>query len=99
MNSVLEKIGHLLRERIGLNVASVGTAALDHAVRLRMRQLGVARLDEYWQRLRDGDEAQALIEVVTVPETCFFRQPAAFEAFVDYALNHWLRAAPRSPLR
>ncbi len=61
-----------LKERIGLDVTSVGPAIIERAVRQRTTLSQAAHSDEYWQLLQGSrDEQQALIEAVIVPETCF----------------------------
>lgn len=68
-----------LKERIGLDVASVGAAIIERAVRQRTTLSQAAHADEYWQLLQGSrDEQQALIEAVIVPETWFFRYPESF---------------------
>nr|WP_315448838.1 CheR family methyltransferase [uncultured Pseudomonas sp.] len=68
-----------LKERIGLDVASVGPAIIERAVRQRTTLSQAAHADEYWQLLQGSrDEQQALIEAVIVPETWFFRYPESF---------------------
>ena len=68
-----------LKERIGLDVASVGAAIIERAVRQRTTLSQAAQADEYWQLLQSSrDEQQALIEAVIVPETWFFRYPESF---------------------
>ncbi|WP_339476163.1 CheR family methyltransferase [Pseudomonas fluorescens] len=68
-----------LKERIGLDVTSVGPAIIERAVRQRTTLSQAAHADEYWQLLQGSrDEQQALIEVVIVPETWFFRYPESF---------------------
>ena len=68
-----------LKRRIGLDVASVGPAIIERAVRQRCTALNMQDHDQYWQRLNaSADEQQALIESVIVPETWFFRYPESF---------------------
>ncbi len=68
-----------LKQRIGLDVASVGPAIIERAVRQRCTALHMVDSDQYWQRLLTShDEQQALIESVIVPETWFFRYPESF---------------------
>ncbi|MHA3735012.1 CheR family methyltransferase [Pseudomonas sp. Eth.TT006] len=68
-----------LKERIGLDVSSVGPAIIERAVRQRTTLSQAAHSDEYWQLLQGSrDEQQALIEAVIVPETWFFRYPESF---------------------
>ena len=68
-----------LKERIGLDVASVGEAIIERAVRQRIQATHGQTPGEYWQLLQSSqDEQQALIEAVIVPETWFFRYPESF---------------------
>ncbi|MFJ2390408.1 CheR family methyltransferase [Pseudomonas koreensis] len=68
-----------LKERIGLDVTSVGPAIIERAVRQRTTLSQAAHSEEYWQLLQGSrDEQQALIEAVIVPETWFFRYPESF---------------------
>jgi chemotaxis protein methyltransferase WspC len=68
-----------LKERIGLDVTSVGPAIIERAVRQRTTLSQAAHADEYWYLLQGSrDEQQALIEAVIVPETWFFRYPESF---------------------
>ncbi len=68
-----------LKERIGLDVASVGEAIIERAVRQRCQQAHMQSAEAYWQHLQHShDEQQALIEAVIVPETWFFRYPESF---------------------
>ena len=75
-----------LKERIGLDVASVGPAIIERAVRQRCNALYARSSDEYWQKLQGSrDEQQALIEAVIVPETWCFRYPESFATLVKLA--------------
>ncbi|MHC8304456.1 CheR family methyltransferase [Pseudomonas sp. PB3P13] len=87
-----------LKERIGLDVTSVGSAIIERAVRQRTTASNVQTADEYWHTLQgSSDEQQALIEAVIVPETWFFRYPESFVTLTKLAttrleaINH-LRA-------
>jgi len=75
-----------LKERIGLDVASVGEAIIERAVRQRSQAVAAQTADEYWHHLqRFHDEQQALIEAVIVPETWFFRYPESFATLARLA--------------
>ena len=66
---------------MGLDSASVGSATIQSAIRLRMASLGLNQTEDYWETLRaSNEELQELIEAVVVPETWFFRDPEAFAA-------------------
>ncbi|MHA4966170.1 CheR family methyltransferase [Pseudomonas extremorientalis] len=75
-----------LKERIGLDVASVGEAIIERAVRQRTQAVNAQTPGEYWQHLQSSqDEQQALIEAVIVPETWFFRYPESFATLARLA--------------
>ncbi|WP_017904994.1 CheR family methyltransferase [Pseudomonas asplenii] len=75
-----------LKERIGLDVASVGPLIIQRAVRQRCTQLQMETSEQYWDRLQASvDEQQALIEAVIVPETWFFRYPESFATLARLA--------------
>ncbi|TFY86087.1 chemotaxis protein CheR [Pseudomonas kairouanensis] len=75
-----------LKERIGLDVASVGEAIIERAVRQRIHATPGQTPGEYWQLLQSSqDEQQALIEAVIVPETWFFRYPESFVTLAKLA--------------
>ena len=96
----MKRFEHLLRETIGLDAESIGSASIQRAVRLRMRSLGLRRPEDY-QQLLEGSRAEwnEFVESVIVPETWFFRDPALFPAFVRHVLEEWPPAPPAAPLR
>lgn len=75
-----------LKERIGLDVSSVGPAIIERAVRQRSAASKALTADDYWHTLQGSrDEQQALIEAVIVPETWFFRYPESFTTLAKLA--------------
>jgi chemotaxis protein methyltransferase WspC len=77
-----------LKERIGLDVTSVGPAIIERAVRQRSTASQALTADEYWHTLQGSqDEQQALIEAVIVPETWFFRYPESFATLAKLAIK------------
>jgi chemotaxis protein methyltransferase WspC len=75
-----------LKERIGLDVTSVGPAIIERAVRQRSQAAQAQTADEYWLTLQGSrDEQHALIEAVIVPETWFFRYPESFVTLAKLA--------------
>jgi chemotaxis protein methyltransferase WspC len=89
-----------LLERIGLDVASVGSAMIERAVQQRCSHSGSADLDAYWELLQQSAiEQQALIEAVIVPETWFFRYPESFVALAGLASKRLLELKSARPLR
>ncbi|HWX48485.1 MAG TPA: CheR family methyltransferase [Roseomonas sp.] len=81
---MLAGIEALLKETIGLDVATIGNATLARAVRAR---LAACQMDDpvaYGAHLRDSPaELQELIDTVVVPETWFFRDRGAFDAMIQ----------------
>ena len=89
-----------LKQRIGLDVASVGPAIIERAVRQRCSVLNMANNDQYWQYLNNTkDEQQALIESVIVPETWFFRYPESFATLGRLARERLAELNNRRALR
>jgi chemotaxis protein methyltransferase WspC len=79
----LVEFENLLRRKMGLDAASIGSAAIERSVKSRMAKLGFGQAADYWGYLcASADELQELIEAVVVPETWFFRDPQAFVALV-----------------
>jgi chemotaxis protein methyltransferase WspC len=90
----------LLKNAMGLDAISIGSAAIQRAVRLRMANLGVKRTDDYGQHLRSSaDELQELIETVVVPETWFFRDCEAFATLARLVAEEWRRDPSATVLR
>ena len=77
----LEYFEQLLKEAIGLDVASVGASVIVRAANERRLACHCATLDDYQDLVRTSTvELQNFIERVVVPETWFFRNREAFEA-------------------
>lgn len=89
-----------LKDRIGLDVASVGEAIIERAVRQRCTSANAADIDSYWQLLQTSAvEQQALIEAVIVPETWFFRYPESFATLGKLAQARLKELKGARPLR
>ncbi len=80
---------NLLKQTVGLNAKSVGSAVIERAVRERRAARGLPDITAYWDQVKDSPaELQELIELVIVPETWFFRDGEAFKALARLALSH-----------
>ena len=91
---------NLLKESMGLDVASIGASAIERAVRERQRACRVDDLHAYWTRVRGSDiELQALIDAAVVTETWFFRDREAFTALGQFVRDEWLSTNPEGTLR
>jgi len=92
------RFADLLDRVMGLDAALIGTSAVDRAVEARIRANDLTGTDAYWALLQQApDEVQALIETVVIPETWFFRDPAAFDAMVRLCAPRMADGSP--PLR
>ena len=95
-----QRFFRFLRERIGLDVESVGAPMIERALQQRSVAVLAADLDDYWLHLQQSaEEQQALIEAVIVPETWFFRYPESFGALVGLAHKRVAELAGTRPLR
>jgi chemotaxis protein methyltransferase WspC len=97
---MLNEIADLLAQTIGLDVSSVGISVLGHAVHVRQVATGLHDLPDYCLRLRGSEhELNALVDAVVVPETWFFRNPAAFMAMIRLVLEEGRATRPDRLLR
>lgn len=84
---------NLLKQAMGLDAVSIGSAAIEHAVLARMSACKLHDMPAYLDLVRTSpSELQALIEAVVVPETWFFRDREAFSALARMATEEWLPA-------
>jgi len=94
------KIAALLKEKTGLDVASIAVACVEHAVRERLAARGLEDPQAYWEQLCASEqELQEFIEAIVVPETWFFRDPEAFAALVRVVREEWLPKHAEGTLR
>ena len=71
----------LIEERCGLHLDESHRASLGASLLVRMTQLDIHRIDDYYDHLRSrlaDDGFGKLINLVTVTETCFLRDPSQF---------------------
>jgi len=81
----------ILKQVMGLDAVSIGSAAIEHAVQARMSAGKLTDMPVYLALVRTSpSELQALIEAVVVPETWFFRDREAFSALARMAVEQWL---------
>ena len=90
----------LLKDAMGLDVASMGAETVTRAVQSRMDAHGLSTLAQYLEFARgSAEELQQLVETLVVPETWFLRDPQAFALLTQWALNSWWPRNPHGPLR
>lgn len=90
----------LLQHAIGLDAASIGSSAIELAVKGRMSACEIDDASAYRALLRTSQtELQALIEAVIVPETWFFRDREAYAELTRVVNEDWLPSHPAGSLR
>jgi chemotaxis protein methyltransferase CheR len=83
------RIRDLVEARCGLDFGDSRRASLHAAVHARMRQLGLSEPGKYCERLcasAADEEFRSLVNLVTINETCFFRDPAQFRMLRSHIL-------------
>lgn len=97
----LEDILDILNAKIGLNPSSIGTSSIERAINHRISCRNCINIKEYSKLLaHDAKEVRELIEEVVVPETWFFRNKGAFQAFRQHVKNCLLpKSNKRKPIR
>src|SRR5262245_61989489 len=96
----MKQIERALRERVGLDPASIGSSVIHRSVRLRMKSRGIKKIEDYSRLLlSSSNEWKALTESVVVAETWFFRDVEPFNALVRLVLEKWLPSHPKRRLR
>ncbi|RKH56071.1 protein-glutamate O-methyltransferase [Corallococcus llansteffanensis] len=97
-NKVLQQLAGLLLERAGLKITLDGYHSLRLALSTRMPVLGLSDPDKYMQRLlgtHGEEELRALLPLVTVGHTEFFRDAKQFRALEQSVLPELLARARR----
>ena len=94
----LEQLAALLLEKVGLKITPDGYYGLRLALQARMPALGLSDGQEYVRRLRQlaGEhELRALLPLVTVGKTEFFRDHRQFRALENTLMPQFLASARR----
>jgi chemotaxis protein methyltransferase CheR len=89
----------LIARRSGIYIHAADRDALRGRLLARMGPAGATSFADYFRRLgssADGSEFQALLDLVTIQETYFFRDQAQFMALQRYVLPELLKAKSRT---
>lgn len=92
-----ERVRQLIRQRAGIHLQPGKQAMVYSRLARRVRDLGLASIKLYLDRLQGSDDAsewQEFVNCLTTNLTAFFREPHHFEALADD-----LRARAGRPLR
>ena len=83
-------IEQLLKDHIGLDPTSLGPKAVECAAAERMRLLGIGAVSSYLALVsKSPAELEALIELVVIPETWFFRDREPFIFLSNFIRSEW----------
>lgn len=101
---VSHRVEQLLTERVGLNLASLPKDSLSIALRYRMEATGISEEEAYWRIIHtSSEEFNALLDLLLVSETWFFRDATAFEYIIHYYKEKWIdiftKLRKKRPLR
>ena len=98
--SALTELEDLLKRTMGLDAASIGSSAIESAVRNRLAACQLPGVDAYREFVGNSEqELQELIEAIVVPETWFFRDAEAFAALARMVRDEWLPKHATGALR
>ncbi len=97
---ILVSIEKYLERSIGLDAQAIGMDAVADAVKRRMAAINAASDRDYLQMLSSArDELHALLEMIVVPETWFFRDREPFLLLARHAAARLVRPSSLAPLR
>lgn len=90
----------LLRQKIGLNPESIGSASVEKSILEHMKISGSANVDDYLKKINDSPaELKKLVESVVISETSFFRNRVPFITLKNYLKQFVLNKKLERPIR
>lgn len=93
-------IEQLLRQRMGLDVSTIGPTSIDQALTARMKAAGSCDIETYLNLARaNAGEFEELVMALAVPETWFFRDRQSFAMLKLFVETEWKPAPQPRPLR
>lgn len=96
-------IRDLVKERTGIYIRDTRSDYLEYRLKDRMLATGIHSFEEYYYYLKyspgTSGEFQSLINLITVQETSFFRNPDQLKSFQNVALKDLIDKKSKSGLR
>ena len=89
---LFQKFQKLIYAETGIWLSSSKTALLCGRLFRRLRELEIASLEIYYERVSQPDqqeERSRMIDAITTNETRFFREPRQFDFMVQHVLPRW----------
>jgi chemotaxis protein methyltransferase CheR len=99
--ALFQKFQKLIYAETGIWLSSSKTALLCGRLFRRLRELEIASLEIYYERVSQPDQQEErarMIDAITTNETRFFREPRQFDFMVQHVLPRW-RAEAEHRLR
>jgi chemotaxis protein methyltransferase CheR len=84
------RLGELMQKALGLSFATARKTVVASRLATRLQRLGLDSYEAYVALIAtadDGGEFQMAVDLLTTPETCFFREPAHFD-LLESELSH-----------
>lgn len=92
----------LLEDRTGMRLTEQRKSFLRTSLGMRMREIGCADYDDYYQQIQDGVGGQVewttLVDRLTVQETCFFRHHDSYALAQKYVQQRVDEKSIKKPL-
>lgn len=92
----------LLEDRTGMQITEQRKSFLETSLTMRMREIGLADYDTYYQKLMTGlageVEWSTLVDRLTVQETSFFRHQSSFNLVREYVQALFARQPERKQI-
>ncbi len=92
-----QQICQLIFDHSRIHLGSARKGLLTSRLGSRLRQLGLTSWEEYAQLLKDGDqgdEIEAMLDLIATNHTQFFREPTHFQRLADELLDPLLLDCP-----
>ena len=96
--ALFQKFQKLIYAETGIWLSTSKTALLCGRLFRRLRELDIASLEIYYERVSQPDQQEErarMIDAITTNETRFYREPRQFEFLVQRVFPHWQADAER----
>ena len=97
---IVRQSRQLVKEAIGIDLETVGNSSLARGLKERMAKTGLTEEVRYFDFLQNSPkELEALVELVVVSETWFFRDEKPFNVLQQFVREEWLPSKPATPIK
>ncbi|MFZ4701482.1 MAG: CheR family methyltransferase [Candidatus Methylumidiphilus sp.] len=97
---IVRQSRQLVKKAIGIDLETVGNSSLARGLKERMAKTGLTEEVRYFDFLQNSPkELEALVELIVVSETWFFRDEKPFNVLQQYVREEWLPSKPATPIK